>query len=114
MRKKRLRASTLIETIVAMTLLLLCFGIFLIIYNSILSSGNNRTKLSAVVILDDVAIKAHQANNWIDESMVVGTLKITKTINSYKECSSLRLFELRAFNSHGDIIATRKEIIKVR
>jgi hypothetical protein len=114
MKSTILKGSTLIETIVAMILILLCFGIFIIIYNNVLSSKNNRIHLSATLLLDDLAIMAHKNNNWIDENVDKEKIKIKKVISAYKDCPSLRTFELKAFDERNQLIVSRKEIIKIR
>lgn len=110
----KLRASTLIETIVAMVLLLLCFVISMMIYENVLDSENNRLKLSALLLMNNEAILTKKEKNYLDEEITFNDMKFKKTIYKYQNSEKLYVLTLTAYDKNHHKIIERNELIIMR
>src|SRR5688572_14613462 len=80
---KKLRGSTLIESIVAMVLLMVCLGIATMIYVNVIESGNSRQKFHAYALIHQVSVQAKIQKKYIDEEREEEGLVMKKTIAKY-------------------------------
>lgn len=109
----KLKAATIIESIVAMTLIMISFGIAMMIFVNINKSNNNFQKFRAKLIINEMAEKTINENNYTNEVIKGKNIKVTRTISSYKSYTDLKLLLIEAHNSEGKKIAERKELIFV-
>ena len=107
----KLKAATLMESLVAMVVVLVCCGIASMIYVNVITSGNEREKLKAHLLLNEAAIKAKNENLFLDEEIRGETITIRKSIAPYKELPDISLLTLTAVDADGHVIETRKELI---
>lgn len=109
----KLKASTLMESLVAMIVIMICFVIASMIYTNIINSTNNKLKLDASLLLKEIGIKAKEENNYLDEKFETENLVVQKSVTSYKNSGNLSLLTLIAFDKNGKKIAEQKELIIV-
>ena len=107
-------ASTLIEVMVAMIIVMISFGIAMVIYINVTRSDNQVQKLRAQLLLNETAIKTKIENSFVDATMEVESISIIKTIDSYEGSSILNLLLLEAFDIDGKKIAERKELVIIK
>jgi Tfp pilus assembly protein PilE len=107
----KLKGATLIESMVAMIVVLLCFGIATMIYVNVMNSDSRRAELHAHLLLNEIAMKAKQQELFLDEEIHEGTLLITKKVETYKGVPGLIRLGIIARNEKDKIIATHNEII---
>ena len=110
----KLKASTLIESLIAMVIIVVCVGIATTIYVNVLDSDKQRQKLKAALLLDDIAIKTKAGKNFLDEEMTIENWKIKKTVGRYKDYSNLYQFTLKVIDSENKRIALRNELIVIQ
>lgn len=108
----KLKAATLIESLVAMVIIMLCFGVSAMIYINVLNGGNYRLKLNAHARLSEIAIESKNKKNFIDREIAGEKLDVKVSFSSYKG-SELSLMHIAAYDKQGKLIGTRKEIISV-
>ena len=111
--KKKLKASALIEVLVALVIIVSCFGIASMMYVNITNSYNNRQLLSAQLRMNEIALKTKAENNFLEERIESNQLTIEKSVNTYKESKEIVLLTLKAFTKNGKIIASHRELIIV-
>ena len=109
--KFKLKGSTLVESLVAMVILVITTGITAMIYVNILESQRGPLKLQANNLLENIAGESKASNNFIDEEIKSGDIRIIKTAKKYSDKKSLLLLELIAFDLNGKLITKRKELI---
>lgn len=107
----KLKAATLMESLVAMVIVLACCGIAAMIYVNVMDSGNEREKLKAHLMLNEAAIKTKNEKLFLDEEIQGEFITIRKRITPYKEQADLSLLVLTAIDADGNIVEARKEII---
>ncbi|MDQ3192428.1 MAG: hypothetical protein M3Q58_12615 [Bacteroidota bacterium] len=111
---KKIKASTLIEVIVALIIVMISFGIAMAIYVNVTYSDNQIQKLKANLILNETAIKTTNENSFIDEKTEVDGISVVKTVHSYEGIQGLNLLLLEAFDVNMKKIAERKELVIVK
>lgn len=108
----KLMASTLVETLVAMIIVMLAFGIGLIIYLNVIQSSGAQQKLNAHLKMNQIAIETKNKNLFLDEEYPSETMKIVKTMVPYDASSdNLKILKIEAFDAGGKKIGERKELV---
>ena len=111
MARMKLKAATLIESLVAMVIVMLCFGISAMIYVNVMNADNQRLKLSAHLLLNETAVLTKTGKNFLDREIKGERLDIKASFTKYRESSDLTLMTLTAVDKEGKLLGTRKEII---
>lgn len=107
-----LKGSTLIETLVAMIIVMLAFGIGLMIYLNVIQSSGAQQKLNAQLQINKVAIETKDKNLFVDGEYTLENLKIVKTLRAYSpESERLKLLKIEAFDWNGKKTGERKELV---
>lgn len=109
--EKHLKAATIIESIVAMTLIMIGFGIALLIFLNINKSDNSFQKFKAQLILREVAVFSNKEKKSLFDQKQIGEISIIQTLSDYPGYADIKLLKLEAFNYEGEKIADRKELI---
>lgn len=110
---KKLKAGTILETMVALTIVMISFGIALMIFNNVNKSNSNFLKIKASIMLNEAAKNATQEKLYIDNSFEQDGISITQKIENFDNLSDIKLLYLEARNKEGKVIAERKELILV-
>jgi len=108
---KKIRASTLLETIVALMLVMMCFSIGMMIYVNVINSDNNRQKLHVHLLLKGIAFKTKTDNSYLDESIESEMLSIKKKVIKYKDTENLNMLTLKAYDKQGKLLEEYKELL---
>lgn len=111
MLDNRLEAFTIVESITAMVIILVSFGIGISIYLNIVSSDQLQASNLAFITLEQALDDTKKNNLFIDGSFEVNGLTIQKKIESYKLISNTYLITLKAFNQSNQTLSEIKEII---
>lgn len=109
---KKLPASTLVEVLVSMVLIMIAFGLGLSVYFSILNSDSNRLELEASLLLNEVVEETHLRQSWFNETIQLDVFTIEKTLSPYEGMRDrLQTLSVIAYNKDGKAIASCKELI---
>ena len=108
---RRVKASSLIETIVAMMIVMLVFFVAMSIYVNVLRNSISLSELSAAQQLQTLAQETIKNKSYFNETIDTETLTITKSCGNYGSYSELFLLNIEAQDKSGRIVATRKELI---
>lgn len=103
----------MLESLVAMVIILGAFAVSCMIYVNITASDNNREKLEAQLLINQMAIKTKQEQNFIDEITETEFLTIEKTVIKYPNTENLNQLTIKALNKQGKIISEQKELVAV-
>jgi len=105
------KAATLLESLVAMVVVLLSFGIALMIYVNIANSNNSQLKLNAYLTLSEVLTETIQDEAYTDEETEKGILTIVKTVQPYGRSTSLIEIHLEAKDINGKLLSVLDKIV---
>lgn len=106
-----LKAATLMESLIAMILIVVCFGVATMIYTNVLDSDKQRLHLKAILILNKKAIETKTKKEFLDSEEQAGDWTIKKIIEHYPETENLYKLTLTALSKSGKTIAIRNELI---
>ncbi len=111
---RKLKASSLIEVMVALIIVMVCFGIAMIIYLNVSQSDRQLQRLKGKLILNEIAIKTKNENSYIDDKIEFESINVNKTINPYNGIPGISLLLLEAYDLNGNKIVERKELVIVK
>lgn len=106
-----LKAATLMESLIAMIIIVVCFGVATMIYTNVLDSDKQRLQLKAILILNKKAIESKTKKEFLDSEEQAGDWIINKTVEQYSGTENLYQLNLAVKDRNGKIIAIRNELI---
>jgi hypothetical protein len=106
----RLKGFVLLESIFAMVIIMVCFGICLVIFSQIASSPANSLQVKARIRLQAEAEHCKTNRQFIDGTVSFEEFVIEKTFLKKKE-SALTEMKLVAVNPQGRVIGEYHEFI---
>ncbi len=109
----RLPAATLVETMIAMVIVMVCLGIGGLVYLSLLKSNNDHLQHSAGLAVEQVARITHRQKAYVDETIAWKPFSIQKSVRPFESGEQLVVLTLRASNDQGRILSERKELVLV-
>jgi Tfp pilus assembly protein PilE len=108
-----LKASTLMESLIAMVILVVCLGIGTMIYTNVLNSDMERKQLHAALLANTEAIAIKSEKNYLDAEWQIDNWTIKKTVEKYNETENLFLLSIVVLDRDHKIISVRRELILV-
>lgn len=109
--EKKVKASTLIEVIVALIIILISFGLALMVIDSNHKSADNRTLIKAHQCVLKQKNKCLKEKRFINEELDFNTIHIDQTIEDYPASKELKLLKIEAFDSTKTLLISEKELI---
>ena len=108
---RRLKASTLVEALTAMVIVMLALSLFTTIYVNIMKSGEHQRKMQAALLLDKIAVETKQNKIFLDEKIKTGEFVLQKQVAPYNGAVNLSMLSLKAFDGNEKLLAERNELI---
>lgn len=108
---RKLNASSLLETIVALMVVMLVFGIAMTIYVNVMRNSSSLAEVKASLRLDVLAKETKEKKAFFDENFEEEQVDFEKRVTKYQNKEGLLLLELEARDKTNRILAERKEII---
>lgn len=110
--RKKIKASTLVESMIAMVVVMVSFGIATAVYVSVLSSSDEMQKLKSRTILQKLAIEIRQNHLFLDERTSIDDIIVEKKVVSYNNQKNLFQLKLIAFDQNEKKLAEYNELIQ--
>ena len=108
---KKLKAATLMESLIAMIIIVVCLGVGTMIYSNVLNSDKQRLKFKAILMLNEEAEQIKSHKNFIDGEKQEGEYKIRRSITKKSQTENLYILALVVLNEEGKVLGTRNELI---
>lgn len=108
----QLKSSTLIETIIAMILIMLVFGLSMQVFLSKGGIGTNHNRFQAIILGESIYAKTIAGIPIKDEEMQTSSLTTNKTIEPYKKSSGLYVLTILVFDKDSTLLFKKEELIK--
>lgn len=108
---RKLKAGTLMESLIAMIIIVVCLGVGTMIYANVLSSDKQRLKFKTILMLNKEAEKIKTEKKFLDGEEQVGEYIIRRTIKKLAGTENLYSLGLIALDKEGKVIGTRNELI---
>jgi hypothetical protein len=110
--KRKIQATTIVETIVALLLVFISFGIGISVYLNIMRTDALVLKTKAATVLERIMKETKQEDRFIDENIEEGILTISKKISKYDaKIEGLYILSLEAVNPENRVIHSLKELV---
>lgn len=106
-----LKAGTLMESLIAMIIIIVCISISAIIYTNVLDSDKQYLKLKANQILNQEAVAAKSKRDILDTEIKSGDWTIKKKFEVYTQTENLLKLSLTAINNNSNVVVERNELI---
>ena len=107
----RVKASSLIESLIAMVIIVVCFSIAVMIYVSIMDSDQQRKKMKAILWMNEEVIKIKRSANYIDNEINAKGWTLKKTVEQFEGTENVFVISLAVKDKEGETIAKRNELI---
>lgn len=108
---RKLKAAVLLESMLAMIVVMLCFGIAVMIYNNVVAGSREKIKVLARIRLDNEAVKAKADERLLDGTVECAEFKIERRILPYRDAADLYELQLTAIMPDGKQIAEYHELL---
>ena len=105
------KASTIMEVLIAMILMIVVFGIAMMIFTNVLNSSLSVKKIRAQAILQETLINAEKADTNLSQSISVDDFRIEQEIKPYDGNAALIDIHLTAFDQNQQKIAQLEKVI---
>lgn len=110
---KKIQASTLVETIVAMVIITVIFSIALLIIANIAGRKNPQLRFKAYSEAQNTINNSLSTADFEDEEWQEDGLFIEKRILRYKEYNDLRILDVSIYDNKNRLLVEKKELIKI-
>jgi type II secretory pathway pseudopilin PulG len=111
--EKRIKAFTLVESLVAMVLVVFSMGFATVVYVNVVDSDRQLKQQRAILILDKYALETKEEKQFIDDLIKLDDYYIEKTLEKYANTENLYLFKLVLLDLNKNRIYSRSELILI-
>ena len=110
--KTKFPAATLQETIVALTIVMICFSIALMVFVNVMKTENTRDQLKAHLILKEISQNTILEKSYYNDGFEKGNFSIEKQISNHPSIQSLGLLEIRVYKNSRLLIESIELFVK--
>ncbi|HEX3008685.1 MAG TPA: type II secretion system protein [Bacteroidales bacterium] len=111
--KKKYKASTLIEVIVAMIIVLICAGLGMTAFTNVNKDLNITQEAESVVYMNKVLTDTQIERDYTDKDFSFENVNIERRVTAYKNEKRLRIVVITAFNLQSKKTGEIKEVIMI-
>jgi uncharacterized membrane protein len=108
----RLQGYVLVESVFSMVVIMICFGIAMMIFSTVIGSSGNSLHTLARIRIRTEAQKCKTENRFIDEDISFEEYTIHLRIRPYAHTEHLHELELKAVTPEGKLLAEYHELIR--
>ena len=108
---KRIRASTIVESIIAILIVTIAISLALVLIINIGKNSNNSLKTKAYILANDMLVQTKAENEFLDEEFNYGNLIIKRTVNEYEKNEELFQLNIIAYDLKNTILYEHNELI---
>jgi len=108
---RKIQASTLVEVIVALLIILTCFGMAMMAIDSNYKSSNTHALIQAQQCVLMERDKTMKEKRFIDEEISCGKIRIVKTLTAFPNSTELKVLEIQAFDANKKLLVSQRELI---
>jgi len=109
----KIKASTILEVLISMIIIILVFGIAMMIYSNVTRLSLSTKKIQAQAILQEMMINIEQSKESASQSVVAGDYTIEQSLKSYNDKTNLVDVRLTAYDdNHQEVAELQKVIIR--
>jgi len=107
----RVTASTILEVIVSMVIIVAVFGIAMMIYSNVLRLSLSAKKIRAQAILNQAMFKAEHSPGTITQTFTIDDFTVQQDVKPYNTSNALTDIHLTAYDQNQQKIAELEKVI---
>jgi len=107
----KVNASTILEVVIAMVIIILVFGMAMMIYTNVLRLSLSAKKIKAQAILEEIALKTEQTKAYSSQSLTVDDFRIEQQMQPFNTDTLLNTIHLTAYDANQQKITDLKKVI---
>lgn len=111
---KRLRGYVLVESVISMVIIMLCFGISFLVFDAMTEHQRNYLRVRAEIVLKTEAARCKMEEDYFDEDIVREDFRIEKRIRQNEENERIATLELKAITEDGKTVSEYYELVFVK
>jgi len=108
---KKLKAYTLIETIIAMVIIMLVFGIAMMIFIKVMKTDRVVRQAEVFFKMNEILNQSKINNEFTDVTLSFDSYEIQRTLLAYEGSEKVKQLVIVAFDMEGKQIAEKIELI---
>lgn len=110
---KKVKASTIVETIVAMVIIMICTGIGLTLFSNISRDVNDQLRIEAEIRCNSLATETKMRGDFSEKTVESENLRLQQSINAYSSNTHVKVLLIEAYSLSGRKICEYKELITI-
>ena len=107
----KLKAYTLVETIIAMVIIMLVFSIAMMIFVNVMKTERVVRQAEVFFKINEVLNQTKLKKEYVDLTYSFDDYEIQQTIIPYNESNKIKQLTVTAFDSNGKQIAQKIELV---
>ena len=108
--KAGVQASTILEVVISMVIIVIVFGIAMMIFTNVLRLSLSVKKLKAQALLNELVLKAEHGADAV-QSVTINDFNIEQEVKPYDNNTSLMEIHLTAFDGNKQKVAELRQVI---
>ena len=108
---RKVKASSLLETIVAMVILLTVFSISIVIIQNVIRTASVGARTNAYFVLEEELFETIKAKKYFNEEIDHEQFKVSREVFDSVLSDSLLVIELKASDAEGLVLTSLKETV---
>ena len=108
---RKIRASSLLEVLIAMVIIMIVFSLAIGIYAKVTASGFSLSDKQIEQEMQRIVAESKKTGDWRDDTFTSGDITYRKAVGRYKDYSDLYLLEVEALKA-GKSVGRVREIVK--
>ncbi len=109
----KIPATSLIEVLMALSIITISVGVAMMIHTNILYSNRNSMKMKANLLMNEMSIEAKKNKDFADTEVNTDNVFISKKIESYNNIEFLYQMSFEARDNDGKKLGERKELVLI-
>lgn len=111
--KTEVKASTILEVVIAMVLIVVVFSIAMMIFANVTSSSLSVKKMRAQAILHEALLNAEKKSDTTSLSLNVEDFRVEEEIKPYYQTSGLYDIHLTAYDANQQKVTELEKVILI-
>ena len=107
----KVNASTILEVVIAMVIIILVFGIAMMIYTNVLRLSLSAKKIKAQAILQEIVLKSEQTKDLSTQSITIDDFRVDQEIKPYLDDTLLNEIHVTAYDGNQQKITELQKVI---
>jgi Tfp pilus assembly protein PilE len=108
---KKVRASSILEVLISMVVILIVFSIAMAIYTNVLKLSLSIKKIRAQAALQDILIKSEYQGKLSDDSFSTADFRIEQEVRTVENFQRLSSVHLTAYDDNQQKVAELQKLI---